>query len=141
MEAIKGMLDIPHIRSKYRDRMLHVCFTVSGWSPEPEGQRHGCVLAKGGKYILATGFNGPDRDWQKRTLTDCGGSCCHAPVVHAEVNALLNLGMVGVRCDDMVAYVTKKPCTDCQRALADAGVLAVFWMQDVGEDRGQWVRP
>src|SRR5947207_1791980 len=79
---------VDHIRQKYKDRMLQLAFVVSGWSPEREGQRHGCVLAIDGKYIVSTGFNGADRYWSD---DGCGGTCCHAPVVHAEVNALLNL--------------------------------------------------
>lgn len=138
---VDAILDIPHIRSKYRDRMLHVAFTVSGWSPEPEGQRHGYVFAIDGKYIVGTGFNGPDREWRKRTELDCGGSCCRAPIVHAELNGLLNLRMVGVDPSRCVAYGTKKPCDPCMTALQKAGVMAILWMQDVGEDRGQWVRP
>lgn len=130
---------VQHARSKYKDRMLQVAFVASGWSPEPEGQRHGCVLAVDGKYIVATGFNGPDRYWAGH---DCGGTCCRAPVVHAEVNALINLrelaqGQLSGRC---IAYVTKKPCHECMVALNGAGIEAVFWLQDVGEDRGQWIK-
>src|SRR3990167_888130 len=126
--------------------MLHVAFIVSGWSPEPEGQRHGCVLAMDGKYIVATGFNGPDRFWDKAAKLDgspkkdCGGSCCKAPIVHAEVNALLNLKMVGAKPCRCVAYVSKKPGDPYMQALKNAGVSAIFWLQDVGDDRGQWVR-
>lgn len=132
---------IPHLRAKYKDRMLQLAFVVSGWSPEPEGQRHGCVLALDGKYIVSTGFNGPDREWKHTHKKDCGGTCCKPPVIHAEVNALLNLKMVGVESDRCVAYVTKKPCDPCMQALKNAGVQAIFWLQDVGEDRGQWTRP
>lgn len=129
----KAALNIAHIRSKYRDRMLYVSFTVSGWSPEPEGQRHGCVLAVDGKFLVATGFNGPNRYWRWPSPGPT--------IVHAEVNAIINARQVGVGLSRCVAYTTKKPCPDCQIALEDAGVVACFWMQDVGEDRGQWVRP
>lgn len=140
-------MSIEHIRQKYKDRMLQVAFVVSGWSPEPEGKRHGCVLALEGKYIVATGFNGPDRSWggyrKAGKDPDCGGTCCRAedvPVVHAEVNALINLKMTDQDSQRCMAYVTKKPCDPCMQALKNAGVLAVFWLQDVGEDRGQWTR-
>jgi deoxycytidylate deaminase len=114
--------------------MLQVAFVVSGWSPEPEGQRHGCVLAVDGKYIVATGFNGPDRfhKWPK------DGS---PRVVHAEENAMLNLRLAGdIPLDRCVAFVTKKPCDHCMELLRRGGVLSIFWLQDVGEDRGQWTR-
>lgn len=140
-EKAQPVTAIEHIRRKYKDRMLQLAFVVSGWSPEPEGQRHGCVLALEGKYIVATGFNGPDRSHKP----DAAAKKCACPdhypaVVHAEVNALLNLKMIGVESQRCVAYVTKKPCDPCMQALKNAGVMAVLWLQDVGEDRGQWIR-
>lgn len=137
------VLDIPSVRAKWKDRMLQIAFIVSGWSPEPEGRRHGCVLAVDGKYIVATGFNGPDRKWQLAggKTEGCGGDCCVAPTVHAEVNALLNLRMVGVDPRRCVMYITKKPCYDCQAEIHEAGIAACLWLQDTGDDRGQWIRP
>lgn len=139
------MIDIAHIRTKYKDRMLQTAFIVSGWSQEPEGQRHGCVLAIKGKYLVSTGFNGPDRYWDAAVglgQLGCGDACCKAPVVHAEINALLNLrDVLGSYVFNMslVAYVTKKPCDPCMKALKDARIEAILWLQDVGEDRGQWI--
>lgn len=107
--------------------MLMVSFIVSQWSPEPSGQQHGAVLAVDGKYIVSTGFNGPDRNW-----TGCGcGDCSHkkAPVIHAEINSLLNLKMVGVDPARCVAFVSKRPCDPCMEALTKARVQAVFWLQ------------
>lgn len=136
-------LDLKHIRSKYKDRMLQLAFVVSGWSPEPEGQRHGAVLALDGKYIVATGFNGPDRSWpgyKSAPMPGCGGSCCEPETVHAEPNALLNARTLGIDLSRCVMFVTKKPCAGCQAEIEAAGVQACFWLQDVGEDRGQWTR-
>ena len=45
-------MDFEHIRRKYKDRMLQIAFVASGWSPEKEGNRHGCVLALEGKYPI-----------------------------------------------------------------------------------------
>lgn len=141
-------LDTEHIRAKYRDRMLQLAFVVSGWSPCPEGQRHGCVLAFNGKYIVATGFNGPDRDWKPtKGQQKCACDDCKAPVVHAEVNALLNLRTVlgphrygALDGDGLVAYVTKKPCGPCMKALKDAGAQAIMWLQDLGSGESTWTR-
>lgn len=133
--------EVEHLRAKYKDRMFQVAFIVSGWSPEPEGQRHGCVLAVDGKFIVATGFNGPDRDWKPTSkAADCGGTCCKPGLVHAEVNALLNLHAINVDPERCVAFVTKKPCQPCMDLLKDRGVKGILWLQDVGEDRGQWIR-
>lgn len=136
MEAI----DIEKVRSKWKDRMLQIAFIVSGWSQEPEGQRHGCVIAADAKYIVATGFNGKDRNWELPAWTWRPTKSDGPRLIHAEENALLNLNMIGVDSSRCVAYVTKKPCDPCMALLHGAGLRAVFWLQDVGDDRGQWVR-
>ena len=43
--AAAAKLDIQKIKTKYRDRFLQMAYLASGWSPEPEGQRHGAVFA------------------------------------------------------------------------------------------------
>ena len=139
MEALSEA-DLRNIRTKYRDRMLYIAYTVSGWSREPEGQRHGAVLAAEGKYVVATGFNGPDRSWQA-TAWSWRPTRVEGPrLVHAEVNALLNLEMVGVDPSRVICYVTKKPCPDCMAALQEAGVQAVMWLQDLSSADSTWVR-
>ena len=122
--------------------MLMLAYIASGWSAEPEGQKHGAVFALDGKYAVSLSFNGPDRDfapppWSWRP----GHDIVAAPMVHAEVNGLRNLRMVGVDPARCVLFVSKKPCFACEAALEEARVPAAFWLQDVGEDRGQWVRP
>ena len=131
-------MDFEHIRRKYKDRMLQIAFVASGWSPEKEGNRHGCVLALEGKYPIAVGFNGPDRNW-KLEGKDCGGSCCKAPNIHAEVNAILNAQFVGADLSKCVAFVTKKPCRPCYQALTQAGIKAIFWLQDCSGGDCGWV--
>lgn len=136
------MLNVDHVRQKYKDRMLQLAFVVSGWSPEPEGRRHGCILAVDGKYIVATGFNGPDRHWRAEgaVIPDCGGDCCQAPTIHAEANAIMNAEQIGVDLSRCVAYVTKKPCDECNRALEARGILACFWLQDLSTQGAMWTR-
>ena len=145
MTVAATKLDIQKIKTKYRDRMLHLAYIVSGWSPEPDGQRHGAVLAVDGKYIVATGWNGPDRTWQSDSMTPgeggCGGTCCHAPIVHAEKNAILNARMIGVDLTQCVCYCTKKPCEECQHSLLSAGIQAVMWLQDLSSADSTWVLP
>lgn len=128
---------VTHLRRKYKDRMLALAFIVSGWSPQPEGG-HGCVLAVDGKFIVSTGFTGPDR----AACENAEHAGLHEPaVVHAEVNALLNLKTIGYSSQvskRLVAYVTKKPCKACFNALVGAGVVAMFWLQDCNGDGCGW---
>lgn len=134
--------ELLHLRGKYKDRMLQIAFVASGWSPQPEGQRHGCVLAVDGKFIVAVAYNGPDRGWQPpRAAAKCAcPECTTPPVVHAEVNALLNLEKAGVQAGPLVAFMTKRPCEPCFDALEGRGVAAMFWLQDCSGIACGWAR-
>ena len=112
-------MDIKHINYKYKDKFLHIAFIVSGWSTQPSGKQHGCVLALDGKYIVATGFNGFDRHYEGP----------EPEIVHAEVNATINAGLVNADLTRCVAFVTKKPCLPCRQHLMEKGVKAMFWLQ------------
>lgn len=133
------MLDLPHIRRKYKDRMAMLAFVVSQWSPQPDGEKHGCVLTIGGKYVIATGFNGPDRFEDKSKA--CGCDMC-STVTHAEINALLNIREIfnWTVVKNLVAYTTKRPCDDCFNALHEAGVQAIFWLQDTIGSECMWAK-
>ena len=126
----KGV-DLEHVGRKYRDRMLQLAFVASGWSGEPEGQKHGCVLALDGKYVVSIGFNGPNRYFPN-------GSA--APIVHAEMNALINARIVQTPINRCVAFVTKKPCRACFNMLRTTGMLAIFWLQNASGEDCRWVR-
>lgn len=111
-------------------RMLGLALTVASWSSSPEGRQHGCVLAAEGRYVIATGYNGPPSG---EGYCDCAGKLkdyclenCRA--VHAEVNAVCNAARIGARTLGSIAYVTKKPCEPCRGALINAGVAAIFWL-------------
>lgn len=114
-------MDIERVNQKYKDKMLQLAFIVSGWSSQPIGKQHGCVLALDGKYIVATGFNGHDRS--ALPVDE------NIRIVHAEENAVLNAKLVKVDLSKCVAFVTKRPCEPCREGLKKAGILAVFWLQ------------
>lgn len=134
-------LELRHIASKYRDRFLHIAFIVSGWSLEPEGQRHGCVIAMDGKYLVASGFNGPDRSYMPPTWTWRPGKIEGPKLIHAEANALINLDIVGVNPSRCIMFVTKKPCHACEQLIEASGIQAVMWLQDLSSANSTWVRP
>lgn len=133
-------VDIERIRTKWKDRMLMLAYIVSGWSVQPEGQRHGCVLAVDGKLVIATGFNGPDRNYVAGEASrKCGCDWCgEGRVVHAEENAILNARQIGAPMKNLVAYVSKRPCADCHRQLLSAGCQAIFWLQGGATADSMW---
>lgn len=105
----------------------------------------GSVLVTTGKRIISTGYNGFAAGSEGDCLT---GSCRRGltkmdevppysaytdptstgfcPAIHAELNAILHAGS-DTRGGTL--YVTDKPCSDCSRFIAGAGIQRVVWPQ------------
>ena len=90
--------------------------------------RAGAVIADTNNRIVSTGYNGPPagfthselpcKHWCPRGATDAPLEACVS--VHAEANALLS----GDRSSwiDGTMYVTKHPCFDCAKLIANSGL-------------------
>lgn len=94
----------------------------------------GAVLVRE-HQILATGYNGAIRGAPHCTEVGCllvqngeRESCVRA--VHAELNALLQCALNGVSSKESTLYVTDYPCVHCAKALVQAGVVRVVYMED-----------
>ena len=107
------------------------------------------------RRIIATGYNGaaPGRpDCLEGTCPrgrlsydevpafsdyDLPGSPGFCIAIHAEVNALLfaTRDTKGATC-----YITDKPCPDCRKALAAAGIIRAVWPEGSmsGEELTDW---
>jgi dCMP deaminase len=95
-------------------------------------RRVGCVLVNEHGHVLATGYNGPPREFQHCTHeTPCQGAgmpsgtgleLCEA--VHAEQNALL-------QCRDVelihACYVTTAPCVTCTKMLLNTACKEIWY--------------
>ena len=117
---------------KWVDRFIDLAFQVSTWSSRPDGRRHGCVFAVDGRFIVATGYNGTAMGEQScacdaKTVDVCPKYCC--PVVHGEINAIINAAKVNAPLERCVAYLTKAPCLTCRSALKNAGIVAMAWCE------------
>lgn len=121
-----------NITSKHLDRMYSLLEIIQKWSDCPEGRQHACILAIKGKYIVATGYNGSFKACGINTVCntlsrEAMRKACGA--VHAEVNACLNLFMDIRHRQDVVAFVTKRPCVACAAKLAEHGVKYAYWRE------------
>jgi dCMP deaminase len=85
-------------------------------------RRVGAVLARE-ERVVATGYNGSLRGQPHCADAGClmvGGHCKRT--VHAELNALLQCALHGVRAAGATLYTTCFPCLDCAKALVQAGI-------------------
>lgn len=85
----------------------------------------GCILVRD-KAIVSTGYNGL-----------CSGMDYSEEVnirpykylvwEHAERNSIYLAAKNGTATNDCMAYITGPPCSDCARALIQAGIYRVVW--------------
>ena len=84
----------------------------------------GCVITLNNK-ILTTGYNGATSGEPHCTEIGCHVVDNHCKrVIHAEMNALCQLGMTDSR---MRMYVTHEPCEICRTRIIRNGIREVFW--------------
>lgn len=95
----------------------------------------GCLLVNDDNRIVSSGYNGsvsgnPHCDDAGHTMRD--GHCI--ATIHAEINALLYCAKEGISVKDSRAYVTHFPCLNCTKALIQAGIKKIYYMDDYRVD-------
>jgi dCMP deaminase len=103
-------------------------------------RQHGSVLVSPSGAILGTGYNGAPcgvascdelGDCERERLNIAPGTQyekCKA--VHSEANAIIQAARHGVATLGATLYVTGAPCLMCARAIVNAGIAEVVFMQD-----------
>ena len=104
-------------------------------SKDPSTQVGACIVAPNNR-VLAVGYNGfpngcddDDLPWHRS-----GGflNSKYAYVVHAELNAIMNGNRNDLKGATM--YVTLCPCNECAKAIVQAGISRVLYLDDKYKD-------
>lgn len=107
--------------------------------------RVGAVVVTGEQRLNSTGYNGPPRGMQVKG--PCKGWCPRGKdrtgrgtadysscvSIHAEVNALLRADATQISGGTM--YVTRAPCINCARIIANSGLAKVVCEQNDEDDK------
>ena len=100
-------------------------------SKDPSTQVGACIVNPD-KRILSMGYNGMPRccsddefPWDKN---DDPLNSKYLYVCHAELNAILNCAVGGVR--GCTVYTTLFPCNECAKAIIQSGIAEVVYMSD-----------
>jgi dCMP deaminase len=103
-------------------------------SKDPNTQVGACIVDINNK-IIGTGYNGlpngfsdDDFPWSK---TGDFLDTKYPYVVHAELNAILNSNM---NLKNSIIYVTLFPCNECAKAIVQAGIKQVLYLDDKYKD-------
>lgn len=107
-------------------------------SKDPNTQVGACIVNEN-NIILSTGYNGmpkgcsdDDLPWERE---GCFKETKYAYVCHAELNAILNSD--GRSLAHSTLYVTCFPCNECAKAIIQAGIKKIYYLEDKYPDSDQ----
>ena len=103
--------------------------TISQRSTDPKF-RVGCVIVPfDNTGVLSLGYNGDQKGGtNERESQDSGGS----GFIHAEINALIKMDFNNPKQKKM--YVTHSPCKMCAKAIINADIKEVNYIEDYKND-------
>ncbi len=86
----------------------------------------GCVIVKGDR-IISQGWNGAPAGFDNCCEDEDGNTMSH--IIHAESNAITKLARSTENGEGAVMYCTTAPCIDCAKLIAQAGLVAVYYLE------------
>jgi len=128
------------MKEKWVERFKDLADHIALWS-EDSSTKCGCVLVNPeNNAVVSIGFNGLPRGITPvDTLNKEGLVDKYLWYEHAERNAIFNAAQLGVCTKGSVAFVTHMPCCDCMRALAQSGIIKIFFNKDNKMGSDNWI--
>lgn len=109
---------------KWHYRFMELAFLFASWSKDP-ATKTGAVVVGPDREIRATGYNGLVRGVDDNKPERMERPTKYDFFEHAERNAVYNACLTGTSLKGCVLYATHSPCTDCARAIIQAGIKTV----------------
>lgn len=126
--------------NKWHNRFMELAFLVASWSKDPS-TKTGAVVVGPDREIRATGYNGLVRGVDDNIPERLERPTKYDFFEHAERNAIYNACLTGTSLKGCVLYATHAPCTDCARAIIQAGIKMVVTNKIIIDDstpKGTW---
>jgi dCMP deaminase len=132
-------------RVSWEEYFMDIAQTVSTRSTCPK-RKVGAIFVRD-RMILSGGYNGSMRgaphcdDPAVGCLLDSAGKCRRT--IHAEANAILQAACNGASIMGATCYVTRCPCWDCYKMLANTGIVRVIYLDGAlpWEEIAGWPHP
>lgn len=114
-------------------KYLPIALTVASLSKDPSTQAGCCILGEGSE-VLSVGYNGAPRgSTADEDLRFADRRTKYLWASHAELNAITNAARIGVCLKGSSLVTTHFPCSECAKAIIQAGITTVFakqWDED-----------
>lgn len=85
----------------------------------------GAIIVGGDNQVIATGYNSLPRGFDDSRTDVQLRPLKYSYFEHSERNAIYNSALTGVSTKDAVMYTLAYPCSDCARAITQAGIREV----------------
>ena len=125
-------------RLTWDEFFMGVAILSSMRSKDPNTQVGACIVRD--HKILSTGYNGMPRacNDDDLPLTNQGRwlDTKYPYIVHAELNAILNATTM---LTDAIMYTTLFPCSECAKAILQAGIKTVYYLEDKHPDQDTFI--
>ena len=118
---------------KWNYRFLAVADLVATWSKDPS-TKTGAVVVGPDKEIRATGYNGLVRGVNDDVAERMERPTKYDFFEHAERNAIYNACLTGTSLRGCTIFFFFFPCTDCARAIIQAGIKEVVTYEYITTD-------
>ena len=105
--------------------------TISQRSMDPNFKVGVVIVPEDNTGVLAIGYNGDQKGGENCRDSDDPGN---SGFLHAEINALIKMDFNNPKRKKM--YVTLSPCKMCAKAIINADIKEVYYIQEYRDDAG-----
>ena len=105
--------------------------TIAQRSMDPNFKVGVVIVPEDNTGVLAIGYNGDQKGGENCRDSDDPGN---SGFLHAEINALIKMDFNNPKRKKM--YVTLSPCKMCAKAIINADIKEVYYIQEYRDDAG-----
>lgn len=126
-------------RPSINDYWMKLAIGVASRATCPR-RKVGAIITDAEGFLLASGYNGPPKDIPNCIDTPCpgrydkSGDSSRCLAVHAEANAILQLGDRIHRAHKL--YSTTFPCFECAKLICQTKIKHIYYLESYPDERG-----
>ena len=119
------------MRPKWDEIWMDFAKNISRRSIDPKHKVGAVIVTEDNTQVLSLGYNGDHKGGPNiRDSLEHG----HSGLIHAEINALIKCDYNNPKNKKM--YVTLSPCDVCAKAIINAGIKEVIYLEEYKKSKG-----